>query len=752
MKLPTRPSSPEGDDGPPSRGSRRAVRSAQTKGVHVQRPDIQGMRAVAVLLVVVSHAQLAGLLDGGYIGVDVFFVISGFLITGLLAREVRSSGRVSFADFYARRARRILPAASVTLVMTLLISTIVYTDGDLSQVSTDVTWAAFFAANLHFAQAGNDYFAITSLQTPVQHFWSLAVEEQFYLVWPVLIALMLLIPWRRRERHRAHGPRATRSRIMLGRVQALRRAGVLIGLLSVASLIWSIHDTIASPHSAYFSTFTRGWELGLGSLLALTAQRVSRLSDPVKAAMSWLGLAAVLLAAVVYTSSTPFPGSAALLPVLGAVLILAGGIEGPRYGATVLLGLRPMRFLGDISYSIYLIHWPVLVLTTAYAGGHLRIREKLALIAVTIGLSWLSYRFVEKPFRSKRRARHATLRALALWPVALTLVLVPTMVVYQFTTRSTMTAAAAQQLAAKKAAAKSAVSSLRDEVASAAEKSQSGASLPTTLVPSLVHLADDRTEPPDGCWADTKAKTSHKICPEGDTAATKTVVVWGDSHAAQWLKPLSALATKNHLKLIPLVKANCMPADVVQTYQGGGAYQQCNTYRDWALQQIKQLKPSMVIISGLLSTPILDPSTGTKVSDSAGTKLFAEGSARTLKELNKLTGHVDVISDQSRLTEPAGTCLGSRTATLSTCAKAPDKVTTARDAAWQKSAAETGAGYLDMMPWECDDNVCPIVVDGTIVYRDDHHLTTTYAERLQPVLAQKIDFATLTRASPATRT
>lgn len=699
------------------------------------------MRAIAVLLVVASHAEIKHILGGGYIGVDVFFVVSGFLITGLLAREVRSTGRVSFSTFYAKRARRILPAASLTLLLTLLVSTLVYTDGDLSKVATDVKWAAFFAANLHFAQGGTDYFAAATFETPVQHFWSLAVEEQFYLLWPLLIALMLL-PGRRRLR--GSGPRATRSRIALGRVQALRRAAVLIGLLSLLSLAWSIHDTNVSPHSAYFSTFTRGWELGLGSLLALTADRIGRLPDVLKATMSWVGLAAVLFAAVVYTPATPFPGSAALVPVLGAVLIIAGGVDGPRYGATMVLGLRPMRFIGDISYSVYLVHWPVLILANAYAGDHLRIRYKLLLIVMAIALAWLSYRWVETPFRrTKRRGLHATVRSLALWPAALAMVLAPAAVIYQSTmAQSSTTAAAAQKVAQKEAKKPSAVSSLRAEVAKASDKARAGDALPAKLVPSLVHLPDDKTEPSDACWAGTRDKTSHKLCPSGDTKATTTVVIYGDSHAAQWLKPLSAMAKQHHIKLIPLTKAGCMPADVHLRYKGI-AYDQCDTYRTWAMQQIKQIKPKLVILSGLLDTPILDPDTGKEMPGAKGTKLFKDGAARTLEKLHSLTDEVDIISDQSRLPKDAGTCLGSRTANLSTCAESPDKVTVARDAVWKSTAAKHGADYINMQPWECHDDVCPIVVDGTIVYRDDHHLTTTYAERLRPVLAEKIDFTAL---------
>lgn len=728
------------------RGTRAGSRSrrAPTPAEHrsTQRRDIQGMRAMAVLLVLVNHAELGRLFTGGYVGVDVFFVLSGFLITGGLAREIRSTGRVSFAGFYARRARRILPAATATLVLTLLASAFVYQAADLDKVSTDVIWAAFFAANLHFAQSGNDYFALSTFETPVQHFWSLAVEEQFYLVWPVLLMLVTVLP---RARRVATGPRAARAYAALRRVQALRRATLLIAVLCLLSLGWSVYDTGASPSTAYFSTFTRGWELGLGALLALIADQLSRLPAGAKAVLSWVGLAAVLLAGISFTATTAFPGHAALLPVLGAAAMVAGGIDGPRYGATAVLGVAPMRFIGDISYSIYLVHWPLLVLATAWAGGHLGTGTKSALTALSIGLAWLCYRFVETPFRRigdvKGRRTIRTRRVLAMWPAALVATVVPAFAIGQaMAAAPTTTSASAQQKARSKAAAPDAVSTLRDQVVTAAARAKSGAALPAKLSPSLANLAGDRTSPPDACWSPTKGQITHKICPEGDTTSSDVMVVWGDSHAGQWLKPLAALAKQHHLKLIPLTKASCLPADVVQTLDGGGAYQQCATYRKWALQQITRLKPKLVVVTGLLATPILDPDSEEKLSDSAGTERFAEGSARTLKTLSTLTDRVDVLSDQSRLTQEATTCLSARSADMSSCAKPPTSVTTARNAAWKRSAEQNGARFINMMPWECANGICPLVVDGTIVYRDDHHLSTTYTVRLQPVLAKEIDF------------
>src|SRR6266508_2877912 len=271
----------------------RARRGTERSAGH--RGDIQGMRAVAVLLVMLGHARISGL-TGGYVGVDVFFVISGFLITGILVREVRRTGRISIVNFYARRARRILPAATVVLLAVVLVSSRLFNYVRVDQVTDQVTWAAFFAANLQLAGSGSDYFAVGTFVSPVQHYWSLAVEEQFYLVWPALIALILYAG----RRGLSDRPNATSWR--------LRRLAVAIALLCAASFAWSVWYTTHQPLMAYYSAPARGWELGSGALLALCATRVARLPVPVKALASWLGLVAIAVAAVRFTPHTPPPG------------------------------------------------------------------------------------------------------------------------------------------------------------------------------------------------------------------------------------------------------------------------------------------------------------------------------------------------------------------------------------------------------------------------------------------------------------
>ncbi|WP_157635661.1 acyltransferase family protein, partial [Nostocoides japonicum] len=359
------------------------------------RGDVQGLRGVAVLLVLVGHAGLLGL-TGGYVGVDVFFVISGFLITGIMVRDVERHGTVRLGTFYARRARRILPAATATLVLTAAASCLVYTTGHLLSALRDVTWAALFAANVNYARAGTGYFATSDFVSPVQHFWSLGVEEQFYLLWPALLALLAVA-----------GTRHTR-----------RWALLAVTALTTASFAWSLWDTVHHSRAAYFSTFTRGWELGVGALLALAAGHLHRIPPVLRSAATWLGLGLVATASLAYTEATAFPGWHATLPVAGSALVLAGGVGRPRGSAGLVLDRGPMRVVGDISYSLYLVHWPLLILPAAYLGRVLTTSERGLLVLLALPAAWLSHRYVETPLRHPRAARPRTSRSLLLWPAA----------------------------------------------------------------------------------------------------------------------------------------------------------------------------------------------------------------------------------------------------------------------------------------------------------------------------------------------
>ena len=325
------------------------------------RPDIQGLRAIAVSLVVVYHLYPSAL-PGGFAGVDVFFVISGFLITGHLWRTCRDTGRLSLADFWGRRARRLVPAAALVLAVTWGLSYWVLPSSQLAATAEQIRASALYFQNWQLASDAVNYLQQGSAPSSVQHFWSLSVEEQFYLAWPLLFLAALLIgrQWARRGRHVATSAQRT--------ALTHRAAFTLTAALVAASLAYSVYDTTANPAQAYFVTTTRMWELGAGGLLALlpagVTERIGR-----QGWLGWAGLAMIVGSQFILNGSTPFPGWIALLPVGGTLALIAGGSSRARLSPWRLTSARPMTFLGGISYSLYLWHWPLIACWTAWRGA-----------------------------------------------------------------------------------------------------------------------------------------------------------------------------------------------------------------------------------------------------------------------------------------------------------------------------------------------------------------------------------------------
>jgi peptidoglycan/LPS O-acetylase OafA/YrhL len=322
------------------------------------RPDIEGLRAVAVLLVVIYHCGVP-FLTGGYVGVDVFFVISGFLITSLLLRELASTGRISITGFYARRIRRLSPAALLVTAVTVVAAYHVLPPLRAPQVALDGLASTLYGLNYRLAAVGIDYLRSDAAPSPLQHFWSLAVEEQFYLVWPLLLIL------------------------------AVRGRRLALSTVVVASLAVSVWQTTANPTWAYFGLHTRAWELGAGALVAVFGGRLPRM-------FSAAGLGAIGLAAVVFTDRTAFPGYAALLPVAGTVVVLLARSR--------MLTAKPLQVLGRLSYPWYLWHWPFLALGPA--GGP---ATRLLLAGAALGAAALTYVLVENPVRRLRMPARRTI-------------------------------------------------------------------------------------------------------------------------------------------------------------------------------------------------------------------------------------------------------------------------------------------------------------------------------------------------------
>ncbi len=342
------------------------------------RPDVQGLRAVAILLVVLYHASVPGV-RGGYVGVDVFFVISGFVITGVLLRERASTGSTSILAFYGRRARRIIPAATLVILVTVTATYRFVGSVTGRTTAVDGQWASLFLSNVHFAASATNYLASQAPPSPLQNFWSLAVEEQFYIVYPTIFVILAGM--------------FTRRSLQV-------RLGIVLGATIVASYALSIALTPTDPSWAFFSPFTRAWELALGGLIAVSSSGLRRVTPSVAAVTSWLGLAGILVAACALTSSTVYPGWLVAIPVIGAGLIIAGGTARPRWGAEALLAQRPLQWLGLVSYSLYLWHWPILIIAAERRGvSSLPVGDNLVLLVVALAAAIGTYWIVENPIR-----------------------------------------------------------------------------------------------------------------------------------------------------------------------------------------------------------------------------------------------------------------------------------------------------------------------------------------------------------------
>jgi peptidoglycan/LPS O-acetylase OafA/YrhL len=690
-----------------------------------RRADLQGVRALAVLLVVLNHANV-GFLAGGYIGVDVFFVLSGFLITGLLLRGSEKTGSVGFIDFYSRRVRRILPSAALTLIATDIAAYHLLNVVRAKQTAIDSISAAFFTANIHFAHQGTNYFAQGQPPSPIRQFWSLAVEEQFYIVWPAVIALVVFgivihrrrgVPGRFRDNGVARRRPVTRN--------AIRRLLVVLIVLGIASFAWSIYDTNHIPAEAFFSTLTRAWELALGAGLAIAARALTRLPERPRAIMGWTGLAMILIAAVAYTGATPFPGYAALLPCLGVALIIAGGIASTqaRWAPHRLLSVAPMRYVGDRSYTFYLWHWPVLVIAAQHANRTLSVGTNLLLVAAAFALSVVTYRFFENPIRHASWLTPARALLLAL-PLGVLLVV---SVAGQERSNIEVAAVRAQTLAAPVKAfaavkpqtvrvASSTVSAATlPEVKTAARAAQQDAPIPGSLTPPVADLLADHAIFPLNCQPSLTASTA-PICHLGDTSSRKTLVVMGDSHAEMYAPAIEAMATRDHWNVVPLIKSACTPTH----WEGSQGTAACRTWYHWALGRAAALKPDAMLISGAFSGEAGAPLQSTiKGLDEAATTLRGR------------VKHVLILGDDPRQHSQPVDCLLSSGATMSKCSVTWADAHLNASNQIQGVAESDGATFIDPTGWYCSDaNVCPMVVGNTIVYADSGHITMTYAAQL----------------------
>ena len=671
------------------------------------RPDIEGLRAVAIVAVLLSHAGIP-LVAGGYVGVDVFFVISGFLITGLLLREVDRSGGISLRGFYARRIRRLLPLAAVLLLAVAVLSLVVLSPVRAIEVSGDIVSSAFYVANWHFAAQSVDYFAQDAEPSPVQHLWSLAIEEQFYLVWP---SLLLAVTWFWRRRGASIRPVLWLS----------------LAILGFGSLAYGIHLTDSSPNLAYFSTFGRAWELALGAALALAGGL--RLPSLAAAVLGWLGLGAIVYAVFTFTAGTAFPGTAALVPTLGAAcLILSGSARGGATGVGpgAALSLGPVRYVGRISYSWYLWHWPALVFAAAIWGP----LSPLAGIAV-IAASWfptaLTHRLIEEPFHHARSLVRLPSRALLLG-LCCTALAAGSGVLLTTLQPSLETAPADQVEGAHVLAREPAL--------------QKHA---TAVRPSPLHAEADKSRLYyEGCLVGISGTNSNR-CLYGDPDGKRTLILFGDSHAMQFFPPLLELAEKHHWRLIALTKAECPPAEVkvisaITTHE----YAQCDAWRQESLRQrIEKSDPTATVVmsSETEYTPLA--ADGGELYGPEATAAMEAGYVATLRRIRRLGLGAVVIKDTPRSPRDVPSCVSEHLNNLRECAfrEVEDPADDFEVGAVEKVS---GTHLIDINDKICPTkNLCRAVIGNALVYQDNSHLTATFARTLSPWIGRGLEEAGL---------
>jgi peptidoglycan/LPS O-acetylase OafA/YrhL len=684
------------------------------------RRDVEGLRAVAILLVVLYHVPVPAV-SGGFVGVDVFFVISGFLITGQLMRELRARRRISFVAFYARRARRILPAATLTVMVTAVASALLLDPLAAKRALNDGLSAVYFGANFHFAAQGADYFNVGLSPSPVEHYWSLSVEEQFYIVWPLLLVVSSLV-WLASRRAGSGGSGEPRSRRPVLPVVFL----VLVGVAAV-SLFASIHETATDPSWAYFVISTRAWELAVGALVALALPLIERLDRRLAMLLSWAGLVCIAVAATSFSDSTAYPGDAALLPVLGAAAVIGGGGAARRgWGADALLGTPPFQRVGSWSYSWYLWHWPALVLAPAILGHSLTELEGLATVAVALVIAVLSFALVERPIRRIQIVVHRPALALSaggvLAAIAIAIVALSGSLVGPL---SSTAAAPAKLTAAHKLA------SLRADLIAGARTIK----VPSNLRPPL--RAVGRTLPriiADGCELGF-GRDQINPCIYGDRGSHTTVVLFGDSHAGHWFDALDWISNRRHWRLVVMTKEGCTPAEVTFPADPNSL---CARWRENAKARITRLQPALVIVSwARWMEPLARRKAGVPTGYGGA---WQDGAAAIFQFLRRSAKHVIFISDTPYLPQPAPDCVAGHLSDARPCTikRADATILPATKTAVLRIAKQEQITSIDPTSWLCTPKICPVIVGNILVYHDRSHITTDWSRFVAPVLGHAI--------------
>ncbi|MEI8080424.1 MAG: acyltransferase family protein [Actinomycetes bacterium] len=659
------------------------------------RGDVEGLRALAVVSVVLYHAG-APFFTGGFVGVDVFFVLSGFLITGLLVSEIRRTGRVSISNFYARRVRRILPAATTVLLASVAMTYLLIPALDRASIGWDIVTAGLFSSNWRFAAQATEYSMIDQMPSPVLNYWSLGVEEQFYVVWPLLLVVVALFATR------FGWPR---TKVLVGAV----------GAVAAVSLYWSVGLTHDNQPMAFFSTPARAWELAAGALVALVGSRAARLPRVMRAIVGWAGLAMIVVAVIAYNDDVLFPGTAALLPVLGtvAVLLAGAGVAGAAiWEPYQWLASGPTRFVGRVSYSWYLWHWPLLIFGAAALGvARLELRPALVVVVLSFGLSVVTLKLIENPLRHPtsvisglRRTRPALV-----FGMVLTLISV--------------------------GAGMSMVSQ------SEAEASRSVSVGGIELVMSPAKAAKDLGPATGRCYGPESVDND---CYFAKTDSATTVALIGDSHAQEWFGATEGAAKAAGWRLSFASMPGCPIADVTlaDRFNANARWADCVTYQQTVVHRMLADRPALVVFAARNGSQRAYDADGTLLEPGPSKKLIAEGTASNVRQLRAAGLKVVVLRDTPLFPSDVPACVTKNLNTVRNCdVRFNDKSLPETDSL--KTAVEAaGAVWIDGLSWVCPEpGSCTAVDKGMVKFRDTDHMTYTFSKTLSGRLGAELNRA-----------
>ena len=602
---------------------------------------------------------------------DVFFVLSGYLITGLLVAEIRRTSKVNLPRFYARRARRLLPALLLVLLTTLAAGSFIQVPQELNFAARAARAAALYISNVFFDHNAADYFAPDVASNPFLHTWSLGVEEQFYLFWPLLLLLGLRIG------------------------KSTRALAALLTAVTILSLGFCVWSTFHYPTLAFYELPARAWEFGLGGLLTLAS--LPKLGRAAWTIVGWSGLAAILLPAFFIADGSQFPGWLATIPALGTAGVLAAGTALPHRGVCVLLDRQPMQYMGARSYSWYLWHWPFIVFSAAIFPA-IPVVGRVIVAAGSLGAAALTYRFLERPIRLNPQLAARTALSLGL------------------AAGTAVGAAAIAWLAVPFA----------DRMAHEPAMRQ--------ITAALADIADMPRKQCVGLGLSTEVRT----CIFGDPTSSTDVVLFGDSHAIEWFNAVHLVARQAHWRLVTVVKSGCAASDIgADTVAEADV---CRTWRAKAFQTIATLRPALVFaasftaVFGRTNNRLLDPRL----------ERLTLGTRATLDQLTQAGLRVVLFRDTPLPPFNVPTCV-ARSAVhpwfgLRSCGFDRATAVSSSVFAAEKTAAAgmPRVHFLDLTDEFCPAAVCPAILHDMIVYRDQNHLTGTFASSLAPAVAARL--------------